>query len=146
MSQDILQFQGPYRWLSNFAPVRIQGAQLVYPSVEHAYMSAKCDDMSWKYKCTESYTPAQIKKMSRGIRLRSDWATRKLVVMRAALELKYAQEPYKSLLLATGDVRIQEGNYWNDKFWGVCLKTGLGENHLGNMIMEIRTKLLETLP
>lgn len=30
---------------------------------------------------------------------------------------------------------------WNDKFWGVCLKTGKGSNTLGKLIMEIRSNL-----
>ena len=135
----IKEFQGEYRWLSNFAPVSIKGAQYVYPSVEHAYMSAKCDDIRWKELCAYGgLTAGQIKQQSRKVALRADWPVYKLKVMQYALELKYAQEPYLSLLKATGDALIQEGNYWNDKFWGVCLKTNQGENTLGKMIMAIR--------
>ena len=61
--------------------------------------------------------------------------------MKHSLIQKFNQEPYKSKLLNTENEFIQEGNMWNDKFWGVCLKTGKGENNLGRMIMDIRTKL-----
>lgn len=32
-----------------------------------------------------------------------------------------------------------EGNYWHDTYWGVC--EGVGENHLGKLLMEIRNEL-----
>lgn len=48
----IREFQGEYRWLSNFAPVLIK-LDGIYPSVEHAYMSAKSDDMKWKLFCQD---------------------------------------------------------------------------------------------
>lgn len=44
----IREFQGNKRWLSNFAPVQIKLEELIFPSVEHAYMSAKSNDVSWK--------------------------------------------------------------------------------------------------
>lgn len=35
---------------------------------------------------------------------------------------------------------MKKGNYWGDKFWGVCLKTGEGQNYLGRIIKLIREK------
>jgi predicted NAD-dependent protein-ADP-ribosyltransferase YbiA (DUF1768 family) len=62
--------------------------------------------------------------------------------MKQCLCQKYAQEPYKSLLIATKHKYLQEGNNWEDKFWGVCLETNEGENILGKLIMEIRERLI----
>ena len=45
----------------------------------------------------------------------------------------------KEMLLETGDAIIEEGNDWNDTFWGVC--NGKGENHLGKILMKIREEL-----
>lgn len=47
----IKEFRGEYAWLSNFTavPVVLDGIQ--YPSVEHAYMSAKSKDNAWKELC-----------------------------------------------------------------------------------------------
>jgi len=45
----------------------------------------------------------------------------------------------KLRLLATGDETLQEGNRWNDRYWGVC--RGVGKNHLGNILMEVREYL-----
>ena len=52
---------------------------------------------------------------------------------------KFQQNPLLAKrLLETGDCMLQEGNYWKDLFWGVDLKTGEGENHLGKILMELR--------
>ena len=42
-------------------------------------------------------------------------------------------------LLGTGDTYLEEGNTWNDTFWGVC--NGVGENNLGRILMEVREEL-----
>jgi predicted NAD-dependent protein-ADP-ribosyltransferase YbiA (DUF1768 family) len=61
--------------------------------------------------------------------------------MRECLHQKFNQEPYRTLLLETGDDYIQEGNYWGDTFWGMDLNAMTGDNRLGKMIMEIREQL-----
>ena len=140
----IEQFQGEFRWLSNFAPVTIKLNGLVFKSVEHAYMSAKSDDLQWKYKCASGvFTPGQIKRLSRSIKLVDNWDTLKFEIMEDCINQKFNQEPFKSKLIATGSKHIQEGNNWNDRIWGVCLKTNKGDNILGKLIMQVRTKLLE---
>ena len=138
----IKEFQGKYRWLSNFTSVEVELEGIIYPSVEHAYMSAKSDIKEWKEFCSNvNNTPGQVKKASRNIALTYDWDSKKLAVMKELLIQKYNKEPFKSLLKETGNLYIQEGNNWNDKFWGVCLKTNKGENNLGKLIMEIRNTL-----
>lgn len=141
----IREFQGPYRWLSNFAPVLIVLDDITYPSVEHAYVSAKSSSIEWKRICSDvNNTPGKIKKVGRSIILPKDWEVKKLLIMEECLIQKYSQEPFKSKLLATGKQHIQEGNRWGDQFWGVNLYTNKGENRLGKMIMKIRQKLYDT--
>lgn len=41
-------------------------------------------------------------------------------------------------LLDTGNKTLKEGNYWKDLYWGVDLRTGEGENHLGKILMQLR--------
>jgi len=139
----IKEFQGEYRWLSNFAPVIIRIGNRNYPSVEHAYMAFKSNDSKWKDFCADKgNSPGRVKVASRKIKLVEDWNDElRLRLMEDFLRIKFNQEPYKSKLIDTGNQLIQEGNYWNDKFFGVCLKTGTGENHLGRLIMKIRAEL-----
>ena len=134
----IKEFQGEYRWLSNFAYADVVLDGVTYRSVEHAYMAAKSLDKEWRFFCKNAERAGDVKRASRGIILRDDWENVKTDVMYQLLKQKYNLPRYQSLLLATGDEYIQEGNMWNDKFWGVCLKTGKGENVLGKLIMKIR--------
>jgi ribA/ribD-fused uncharacterized protein len=143
----IKEFRGEYRWLSNFAPCEIHFNGMRFASVEHAYMSAKSNDPAWKDFCADARNaPGKVKKKSKSIELRKDWESIKVSVMRQLLEKKFSQEPFKTLLLNTGGLYIQEGNRWGDTFWGVDLKTNEGENQLGVLIMSIRDRLLKEEP
>jgi ribA/ribD-fused uncharacterized protein len=145
----ILQFTGGCRWLSNFAPVSISLQGIKYPSVEHAYMSAKSDLEAWKTFCKDPFHSAgTVKRASYEFNpLPQEWHdTKKVLVMRECLQQKFSQEPYLWMLKQTRGIFLQEGNYHNDTFWGFCLKTNTGENNLGKMIMEIRDHILENGP
>jgi ribA/ribD-fused uncharacterized protein len=136
----ILEFQGAFRWLSNFATCDITLKDRLYSSVENAYQSAKCDDDSWKRYCM-THKPSECKKMSHRITLVKNWDIIKTDIMHICLQQKFNQEPYKTLLRETGSAILQEGNKWHDTFWGVDLLTGKGENILGKMIMKIRENI-----
>jgi ribA/ribD-fused uncharacterized protein len=141
--QKIKEFQGEFRWLSNFAPVSIVLDGIEYPSVEHAYMSAKSDDPNWKRACSDKRnTPGQIKRMSRNQRLVDQWERIKIHIMRDCLTQKFNQSPYMEKLLSTGDIVLEEGNTWGDEYWGINLKTGKGKNNLGKLIMQIREEII----
>lgn len=140
----INQFKGEYRFLSNFYPVEIL-LDLIYPSVEAAYMAAKSDSSEWKALCADTNnTPGQIKWASRGITLVDGWETYKLLVMEECLRQKFKKPYFKELLLKTYPKELEEGNNWGDTFWGVSLKTGQGENNLGKLLMKIRQELVDS--
>ena len=142
----IREFKGEYRWLSNFAPCKIMLDGEEYDSVENAYQASKTLNHNERLKF-KNITPGQAKRLGRKITIRDDWSKVKLSVMYSLLIQKYANPPYKNMLIETGYIRIEEGNTWNDTFWGVCLETGKGQNNLGKMIMEIRKNfyVFETL-
>ena len=55
---------------------------------------------------------------------------------------KFTQnEDLKQMLLAAGDLVLEESNTWHDTFRGVDAKTREGENHLGRILMRIRKEL-----
>lgn len=136
----IKEFQGEFRWLSNFAPCKVFYEGLVYGSVENAYQAAKTNNQKDKLKMS-TLSSGEAKRFGRKIVVRDDWEDDKLRVMEELLCIKFSQEPYISKLLGTGSCKIQEGNRWGDKFWGVCLKTGEGKNNLGLLIMNIRDRI-----
>ena len=138
----IKEFQGKFRWLSNFSPVRIEFEGRIFPSVEHAYMSAKSNSVEWKTQCSDpTNKPGFIKKQSKNVELVPNWNRIRVETMEILLKKKFEQEPWKSWLLSTGHQELQEGNWWGDEFWGVNLKTGNGQNVLGKLIMKIREQI-----
>ena len=73
-------------------------------------------------------------------RVRHDWATVKVDVMREILRAKVDQHEYvRRKLLATGDRELVEKS-WRDSFWGWGAYRD-GQNQLGRLWMQIRTEL-----
>jgi len=137
---EIDSFDGDFRWLSNFWPSNVTLDAVEYPSVEHAYQAAKTTDATLRKSIANAKTPGLAKKMGKGLAMRSDWNSIKLDVMEHLLRQKFAVgSELSEKLLATGHRRLVEGNFWNDCFWGVC--KGKGENHLGQLLMQIRKEL-----
>lgn len=140
----IKEFQGKYRWLSNFWTVQIEYRNNIYTTVEHAYMSEKNGAKEWKYFCITEKSPKIVKKASLEIDLRADWEEIKENTMLTLTRIKYKEKKLQEKLLETKDQYIQGGNDWGDIFWGVDLKTGIGENKLGKIIMQVRDEVKES--
>lgn len=143
----INHFRGEYGWLSNMSPAYIEYKGLWYQSTERAYQSAKNDDINWKFTCASyCYGEGDIKKLSKLIKDNPNWNNIKLGVMRECLILKFSIPHLREKLLATKGKYIEEGNYWNDTYWGVDLKQNppVGENHLGLLLMDIRDNILSS--
>lgn len=71
----------------------------------------------------------EAKKSGRNCKLRSDWESIKEDVMKAVIHAKFQNKELRTILLATGDAELIEGNTWNDIYCGVC--NGGGKNRLG---------------
>lgn len=148
----INSFSGEYRFLSNFWPCVVSLAGEVFSSVEHAYQFAKLkephplDEYGWSeynqyLRKIKQATAGQAKKLGRTIEVRKDWDDIKLPIMEGLNYQKYQDPALKSKLLSTYPRELIEGNTWGDTFWGVC--NGVGENHLGKILMKIRQELME---
>lgn len=135
----ITSFKGEHAWLSNMQRIEpFFYGHLKFDSVECFYVAMKSTDVVERAKIAKM-NPYEAKKYGRTLKLREDWDAIKLGVMRYGLKKKFLQPKFKELLLATGDKELIEGNTWGDTFWGVC--NGVGENHLGKLLMEIREQL-----
>lgn len=131
---------GKYRALSNFhlAPVIIDG--ITYRCSEAAYMAEKTDVHSEKIHLSLLDGP-EAKKYGQTVTLRPKWNEVRVSAMRYVLWEKFTHSPeLEHLLLTTYPKHIEETNWWNDTFWGVC--GGVGENHLGQTLMWVRDELM----
>ncbi len=138
------EFQGEYRFLSNFWMCDIKYEGITYTSSEAAYQAAKSLDS----RVREAFTtvmPGKSKRMGSSVELREDWEEVKLQVMEVIVREKFWHNPeLKQKLTDTGDAFLIEGNTWGDKFWG-CTYTKSdprweGANHLGVILMQIRSE------
>ena len=139
----IRHFRGRYAFLSNFASSLITLDGIEYPTAEHAFQAHKTLDSRERVRIAGLKAPASAKKAGRGVALRPDWEDVKVDVMREVLLKKFARgSTLAEELLGTGEVELIEGtDTWSDRFWGVA--NGVGENHLGRLLMEIRRGLRE---
>ncbi len=135
------RFVGEHRFLSNFFPCPVSDERgVVYPSVEHAYQAAKASTDAERRAIVEAPTAKKAKHRGSKLTPPADWKHRKVEVMRSLLLRKFAAgTELARLLLSTGDAELVEGNDWGDEFWGRC--NGVGENHLGRLLMDIRSDL-----
>lgn len=138
--EDIYGFKNEYRWLSNFyklqEPIDLYGCVFYY--TENLYQAFKCNKAD-DFILMASLTPGEAKRFGKRVELNPDFEANKLSIMKQILDIKFRQEYFKRRLLATGNCLIFEENSWKDFFWG-C-QNGIGENHLGKIIMEIREEL-----
>jgi ribA/ribD-fused uncharacterized protein len=137
----ITEFQGPFRFLSNFWPCKVEYEGIIYPSIEHAYQAAKCDNPFDRQTVFHAKTPGKAKRMGQLISLRPDWEDVKMGIMFELLHKKFQDLKLRKQLLDTGEAKLEEGNRWGDEFWGVNLKTGRGKNWLGVLLMRVRNEL-----
>ncbi len=140
MTEPIDHFVGEYDFLSNFYPSDVWLDGECYRTVEHAYQAAKTLDPAARKRIQIRQRPGDAKRLGQSVEMRPDWDDVKRDVMGMLLRQKFS--PAMGLddrLLATGDAELIEGNWWNDRYWGVC--DGEGENHLGKLLMQIRLEL-----
>lgn len=133
-----------YGDLSNFAPypIVVKGAR--WPTSEHYFQAQKFDDPAVRAKVRAAKTPGEAARLgrSRTHKLRRDWDSARVEVMRAALRAKFTQHAsLRELLLGTGDARLVEHTD-ADAFWGDG-GDGSGRNMLGTLLMELRRELRE---
>ena len=132
-----------YRFLSNYHLCNVLYNGYNYPSSEHAYMAAKTDDPFHKSVLANGIsTPKLAKAYGQTIPLVDNWDKIKIMVMIDVIYCKFSQNSgILKLLLETGNRELEETNYWNDTYWGVC--NSIGHNNLGKSLMAVRRRILD---
>ena len=144
----ITKFSDQHEFLSNFFPVNIIVDNIIFPSVEHAYVAAKTDDREKKLLIAYVLTAGKAKKFGKKLILPDNWNDIKVTIMHQLLKEKFNWQLNPELaqkLLDTYPNQLIEGNTWGDKFWGAVFDgtNWNGENNLGILLMKHR-ELLKT--
>jgi ribA/ribD-fused uncharacterized protein len=127
---------------SNFAPYSIQLDGKRWPTSEHYFQAQKFEDPGHRESIRKEKSPMIAARLGRDRKkkLRSDWESVKVSVMRKAVMAKFTQhDDIRGILLSTGDAKLVEHTE-NDSYWGDG-GDGSGKNMLGRILMEVREEL-----
>lgn len=151
-----------HRYLSNYHLHPVVFENMEYPSNENAYHAAKIIPGSTQPTSLDRFsfrvfTPNEAKSKGRQVNLRNDWLfelpqedqvtdSQGVLILQVRDKIMYDlnvskfQDPeLRKLLLETGDLYLEETNWWKDDYWGVF--EGQGLNKLGRILMRIRENL-----
>jgi len=139
--------QDDYGEFSNFAHYPISLDDKRWPTSEHYFQAQKFLNPNVRETVRNASTPMMAARLGRDRRqkLRADWESVKISVMRKAVEAKFRQhDELAKLLLSTADATIVEHTD-TDTFWGDG-GDGTGRNMLGRVLMEVRAALQKERP
>jgi ribA/ribD-fused uncharacterized protein len=144
VNEPITSFKGEFSFLSNFYPAKITFYDgIEYPTAEHAYQAQKFLK-EHRLDIAKLDTPGKAKRAGRQAKMTAyqleAFEMIKIDIMRQILCAKFELPVLKSMLIATGNRKLIEGNTWGDTFWGVC--RGEGANWLGRLLEQVRTEKL----
>lgn len=138
--------QDKYGAFSNFSPHGLELDGLYFATVEHYYQSEKFEDAAYKQRIIRAVTPKDAADLgkTKSMPIRQDWERVKIEIMRKALVRKFdTHADARNLLLSTGDRLLIENSPY-DNYWGIG-RTGAGQNHLGTLLMQVRSLLAPQL-
>lgn len=133
-------FRGEKWFLSNMYPckvmINVDGKLYEMKSSESVFQALRSPDRLAEFIPLNGF---EAKKHAKSCKCRDDWFSVSIDIMRYALHCKFTQNPDLAAKLIALDGDIVEENEWYDTFWGTC--NGVGENHLGKLLMELRDEL-----
>ncbi len=135
----------PYciNWFSNMKkmdqPFFYQGIRFDY--VENFYQSMKLPKADLENrKYIASLNPYKAKTEIRKFQIDNSFQERKLEVMEYALRKKFAEGTSWNKKLINYQKELIEWTSWGDKFWGIDVFSGQGQNNLGKLLSKIRNE------
>jgi ribA/ribD-fused uncharacterized protein len=130
---------------SNFAPYPIQLDGIRWPTSEHYFQAQKFEDAHYRQKICSTPSAWEAARLGRDRKqkLRRDWESAKVGIMKKAVSAKFNQHPsLRNLLLSTDDAKLVEHTD-NDAYWGDG-GDGKGCNKLGQILMQVRQELRDS--
>lgn len=138
--EKITEFTGEYLFLSNFYLSKVEYDGLIFQNVEAAFQSSKITNKKMKKKFCQMNP---IKAKLTGEKLETtveNWEELKFDIMEKICYNKFtSNEVLKNRLLKTENKELINNNMRGDTIWGIS--NGIGENHLGRILMKIREEL-----
>lgn len=138
---EIEGFQGAYAFLSNSFESSFTYKGLSFVCAESAFQAARCVHAADRERIAQA-SGANAKRIAAGLEQREDWEIHRLSAMEEILRAKFMQNPELAMKLAdTANAVLIHRDKDKACFWGKDLYTGFGENHLGLLLMKLRTEI-----
>jgi predicted NAD-dependent protein-ADP-ribosyltransferase YbiA (DUF1768 family) len=118
----------------------------IYPATENLYQALKNKFIAGRYdfRFMNPFESKERGRMISGYNIKSNWPTDRLIAMELVIDLKFNQHPnLAEKLIKVPDELLVEWNDWGDIFWGKCIKTNRGNNHLGEILKRKKYELLK---
>ncbi len=140
----IVGFDGLYSFLSLSYPCPIEYNGIEYSSALHAYEASRILP-EYRLGVAEILNAWEAQRWARTKPRIMSWPDHRIRVMTEINQCKFQEHPYfMKCLLSTGDAELlNEGNGYG-RYWG--LEHGVGENHLGRILMRLRSSWLKPAP
>ena len=140
-----MEFRGEYAYLSNMYTctinIRINNFIYSFLNAEAAFQAMKCPERASEFINLDG---PSARKLGNKVLLRNDWEQEKVNFMRNVIYAKFIQNRNLLEKLCSTIGVIVESSKYGDKFWGVNAN-GIGENHLGLILTELRDRFNNTL-
>lgn len=141
----------PYGVFSNLYKREVTFEGVSYKTAEHAYQAGKARKPAVRDWLMAAPSPSLLAMAAHGLYvwdITPDWSKIKFDRMKGILRAKFTQhKDLKALLLATGDARLVESATVDNavnRLWGEV--NGVGQNKLGQLLMEVRSELVAVQP
>ena len=131
----IRRFENEHAFLNPFYTLYVSYQGGLYPSVGHAYAAAHTDDQRKRMLIATTVSAREVLSLQKKLPDLDNQA--KLDIMCELLKQKFTVPALRKQLQDTGTQELIYGNS-PDTFWGIDEATGMGANHLGVLLMEIR--------
>jgi predicted NAD-dependent protein-ADP-ribosyltransferase YbiA (DUF1768 family) len=153
MGLDVIgEFAGEWEPLAGQAHTPFTLDKVDYPTLWHAIFIHKTRIAGQKAFIAMALTGFEAERRARGVQPRPGWHTRiwrDVATRGLAAKFDPAKHPKRATLLrSTGNAELVDGNRVHRKHWGrcfcgrlACAGGGGGENHLGLLLMDLRTRL-----
>ena len=131
----IRRFENEHAFLNPFYTLYVSYQGGLYPSVGHAYAAAHTDDQRKRMRIATAVSAREVLSLQKGLPALDE--KHMLDIMCELLKQKFTIPALRKQLQDTGTQELIYGNS-PDAFWGIDEATGMGANHLGVLLMEIR--------
>jgi ribA/ribD-fused uncharacterized protein len=125
------------------SPHPFQLDDYLWPTIEHYYQAFKFDDSDYQMKILSASTAQRAKSLGNALlkKKRADFKqVRTTLMTRAVYTQAKTYQGIADRILLTGTEKLVENSQF-DYYWG-CGRDHRGDNHYGQILMNVRTKLL----